>query len=52
MKPLQNYLINMYDWKNTLEQRKLLFTEKCKYEFKKTKYTKSILDISDFLSYY
>ena len=51
MKPSQNYLINMYDWKNTLEQRKLLFTEKCKYEFKKTKYTKSILDITNKLRY-
>ena len=38
MKPSEDYLINMYDWKNTDEQRRLLFEENCKYELRKTKY--------------
>lgn len=44
MKPSENYLIKMYDWKNSDEQRKLLFEEQCKYEIRKTKYTKTIFD--------
>ena len=38
MKPSENYFVKMYRWKNTDEQRKLLFEEKCKIDFVKTKY--------------
>ena len=41
MKPSEDYIIKMYDWKNSDVQRKLLFEEKCKYEIRKTKYTKT-----------
>lgn len=38
MKPSENYEIKMFIWKNTDNQRKLLFEEKCKYDFNKTIY--------------
>ena len=44
MKPSEEYFIKMFDWRNTEQQRKLLFEEKCKYNFTKTKYTKTIFD--------
>lgn len=44
MKPSKNYFTKMYRWKNTDEQRKLLFEEKCQYYFRKTKYTKTIFE--------
>ena len=36
MKPSENYFKKMYDWKNTDEQRQLIFDEKCIYDFNKT----------------
>ena len=36
MKPSENYFKKLYSWKNTDEQRKLIFDEKCKYDFNKT----------------
>ena len=44
MKSSEDYFIKIFNWRNTEEQRKLLFEEKCKYNFKKTKYTKTIFD--------
>ena len=44
MKPSEDYYVKMFAFENTEEQRKLLFDEKCKYDFKKTKYTKTIFD--------
>ena len=44
MKPSEDYYIKMFAFENTEEQRRLLFDEKCKYDFKKTKYTKTIFD--------
>ena len=44
MKPSQEYFIKTFNWQNTDEQRQLLFEEKCKYEFRKTKYIKTIFD--------
>ena len=44
MKPSEEYFTKMYNWKNSDEQRKILFEDKCKYDFIKTKYTKTILD--------
>ena len=38
MKPSEYYTIKMHDWKNSEEQRKILFSENCKYDFIKTKY--------------
>ena len=38
MKPSENYLRKMYNWKNTDEQRRLLFEEKCINDFNITKY--------------
>jgi len=36
MKPSENYYIKMFTWRNTDAQRKLLFKENCKYDFRKT----------------
>ena len=44
MKPSEEYFIKMFNWINTEEQRQLLFEEKCKYNFRKTKYTETIFD--------
>ena len=44
MKPSEEYFIKMYKWKNTDEQRKALFEENCKYDLRKTKYTKTIFE--------
>lgn len=44
MKSSKNYFLKMFQWENKEEQRKLLFEEKCKYDFKKTKYSKTIFD--------
>ena len=44
MKPSDEYYVKMFAWENTDEQRKLLFEENCKYDFIKTKYTKTIFD--------
>ncbi len=38
MKPSENYLRKMYNWKNTDDQRRLLFEEKCINDFNITKY--------------
>jgi len=43
MKPSENYDIKMFIWKNTETQRKLLFEEKCKYDFIKTIYANNII---------
>ena len=40
MKPSKDYYINMFFWKNTEEQRKLLFSENCKHDFRKVLYHK------------
>ena len=42
MKPSEEYFIKMYAFENTDEQRKLLFKENCKYNFRKTKYSKTM----------
>ena len=44
MKPSEEYFTKMYNWKNSDEQRKMLFKDNCKYDFIKTKYTKTIFD--------
>ena len=44
MKPSEEYFVREFNWENTREQRKLLFEEKCKYDLRKTKYTKTIFD--------
>ena len=44
MKPPDEYLIKIYEWENTNEQRQLLFGDFCKYDFKKSKNTKSIFE--------
>ena len=44
MKPSEDYFLKMYSWENTDEQRKGLFEENCKYDFRKIKYTKTILE--------
>ena len=44
MKPSEIYFTKMYNWKNTDEQRKTLFEENCKYDFRKTKYNKTIFE--------
>ena len=44
MKPSEEYFTKMYRWKNSNEQRKMLFEENCKYDFRKTKYTKTIFE--------
>ena len=44
MKPSEEFYVKTFAWENTEEQRKLLFKEKCKYDFKKTKYTKTFFD--------
>ena len=44
MKASEDYFIKIFHWRNTEEQQNLLFEEKCKYNFKKTKYTKTIFD--------
>ena len=41
MKPSEYYLRKMYHWKNNEKQRKLLFNETCKYDFRKTIYEKT-----------
>ena len=38
MKPSKNYFRKMFNWKNSEEQRKLLFEENCINNFIKTKY--------------
>jgi hypothetical protein len=40
MIPSEYYFRKMYDWQNKEKQRKLLFEEKCKYDFRKTIYGK------------
>ena len=44
MKPSEEYFVREFNWENTIEQRKLLFEEKCKYDLRKTKYIKTIFD--------
>ena len=44
MKPSEEYFIKMYAFENTDEQRKLLFKENCKYNFIKTKYSKTMFN--------
>lgn len=44
MKSSENYYLKMFQWENNEEQRKLLFEENCKYDFKKTIYSKTIFD--------
>ena len=44
MKPPDEYIIKVYEWENTDEQRKLLFGDFCKNDFKKSKNTKSIFE--------
>ena len=44
MKPSEEYFVKTFNWKNTDEQRQLLFEEKCKYDLRKTKYIKTIFD--------
>ena len=44
MKPPDEYLIKVYEWENTDEQRQLLFGDFCKNDFKKSKNTKSIFE--------
>ena len=44
MRPSEYYTIKMHDWKNTEEQRKLLFSDNCKYEFIETKYNTTIFN--------
>ena len=44
MKPSEKYFNKMYKWRNTEEQREELFKDKCKYDFRKTKYNKTIFE--------
>ena len=44
MKPSEYYYIKMFTWRNTEKQRKLLFEEKCKYEFRKTNSNKTFFN--------
>ena len=43
MKPDKDFFVKMFVWRNTDEQRKLLFEEHCKYEFKRSDSTKSTI---------
>ena len=44
MKPSEDYFAKMYVWENSDEQRKFMFEDNCKYDFRKTKYTKPIFE--------
>ena len=44
MKPSEDYFTKMYVWKNNDEQIKTMFKDNCKYDFRKTIYTKAIFD--------
>ena len=44
MKPSEEFYVKTFVWENTDEQRKLLFKDKCKYDFRKTRYTKTFFD--------
>ena len=44
MKPSEEYFAKMYVWENSDEQRKFMFEDNCKYDFRKTKYTKTIFE--------
>ena len=44
MKPDKNFYIKMFAWRNSDEQRKLLFEDNCKYGFRKTDSVKTIFD--------
>ena len=41
MKPSEEFYVKTFAWENKKEQRELLFKEKCRYNFKKTKYIKT-----------
>ena len=42
MKPSENYTKIMFNWRNEEYQRKVLFEEKCKYDFIKTISTQTV----------
>jgi hypothetical protein len=44
MKPSEDYFAKMYVWKNSDEQIKTMFEDNCKYDFRKTIYTKPIFE--------
>ena len=44
MKPDKDFFVKMFVWRNTDEQRKLLFEENCKYEFRRVDSDKTIFD--------
>ena len=44
MKPSEDYFAKMYVWKNNDEQIKTMFKDNCKYDFRKTIYTKPIFE--------
>ena len=49
MKPSEEYFTKMFAYKNTEEQRKLLFEENCKYDIVKTIYSKTMYDLENYL---
>ena len=42
MKPSENYIKQMFDWRNEESQKKFMFEETCIYDFEKTKSTELI----------
>ena len=44
MKPDKDFYVNMFVWRNTHEQRKSLFEDNCKNEFKRIDSDKTIFD--------
>ena len=44
MKPSEEFYVKTFAWENTKEQRDLLFKENCKYNFRKTKYSKTMFN--------
>ena len=44
MKPSEEFYVKTFAWENTREQRILLFKEKCKYDFHKTKYIQTLFN--------